>query len=152
MAKSLSGERPDKFGGAINHEALARYVDRLESLHEDRDGITADMKVVYEEAKSAGFVTSIIRQIVRERRMETSERHDHYALLDSYRRALGMLADTPLGEAAMAAAARPRAAKPEPFAEQPVHRGRGRPRGSKGKAADPLAAARAHLGEPVGSA
>jgi uncharacterized protein (UPF0335 family) len=160
MAKRLADEIPDKFGGVINREALGRYVDRIERLHVDRDAITGDIKEVYTEAKNAGFVTGIIRQIVRERRMEDAERHDHYALLDSYRAALGMLADTPLGQAAMAEVenttrrAAPNrtngGAKPRPFADQTVgKRPRGRPRKDAGTA---LADARAHLGEPAGTA
>lgn len=127
MAKRLRDETPDQFGGVINQEALGRYVDRIEALHVDRDELTASIKEVYDEAKSAGFVTAVLRQIVRERRMEPDERHDHYALLDSYRSALGMLADTPLGEAAMAHAVQQ---KPRAFAEQTVSppRRRGRPR------------------------
>ena len=154
MAKTtLQSEIPDKFGGVINQEALGRYVDRIERLHVDRDVIAGDIKSVYAEAKSAGFVTGIIRQIVRERRMEEDERHDHYALLDSYRRALGMVADLPLGQAAMDRAAA-EAPKPRRFAEQPVitpRRPRGRPRKTVDEA---LGDARLHLGqeEPAGTA
>lgn len=139
MAKRLHDEPRGQFDGVINQEALGRYVDRIEALHVERDELTADIKAVYDEAKSAGFVTAVLRQIVRERRMEPDERHDHYALLDSYRRALGMLADTPLGEAAMARAAAP---KPRAFAEQTLSppRRRGRPRKP-----DPIASAREHL-------
>jgi uncharacterized protein (UPF0335 family) len=122
MAQKLHSEAPAKFdGGLIDHDALKRYVDRIENLHTDRDAINDDIKAVYAEAKSAGFVTGIMRQIVRERRMEEAERHDHYALLDAYRSALGMLADTPLGEAALARAAK-----------EPVRR-RGRARKSDGE-------------------
>lgn len=95
--------------GVVNADALSRYVDRIENLHKERDAVTTDIKAVYEEAKSAGFVTKAIRQIVRERRMEETERHDHYALLDAYRAALGMFADTPLGEAAVARVSQRRA-------------------------------------------
>lgn len=122
MAKRLRDEPPGQFDGVINQDALGRYVDRIEALHVDRDELMASIKEVYEEAKSAGFVTAVLRQIVRERRMEETERHEHYALLDSYRSALGMLADTPLGEAAMATIIKPKA-----FAAQPMRRSR-RPR------------------------
>jgi uncharacterized protein (UPF0335 family) len=134
----------------IETETLDRYVSRLEALHDERGELNASIKEVYDEAKNAGFVTAIIRQIVKERRMEETERHDHYALLDAYRSALGMLADLPLGEAAtqraeddlaarradnIAAAEASRDArngqqKPKPFAAQPVHT-RDRKRGRK---------------------
>jgi len=96
--------------------------------------------------------------------MEEPARHSRYALLDSYRRALGMLAGTPLGDAAMDRAeaetgsARPegvsrRGRKPRSFAEQPVHQPRPRGRPRKG-ANEALADARLHLGEeePAGTA
>lgn len=174
MAKTLRSEVADKFGGAVNNQALLRYIERIEDL----DGRCAELregkKGVMAEAKNAGFVPKIIRQMIRERAMEPDELQDHLALLDSYRRGLGMLADTPLGEAAMDRAERRiaraeaeiangargvrRGRKPRAFAEQPVHtpRPRGRPRGSsRGKdAGEALADARLHLGEeePVGSA
>jgi uncharacterized protein (UPF0335 family) len=101
MAKTLRSEIPDQFGGVINEGALARYVERVERLHEERASLGEDIKAVMEEAKNAGFVPKIIRQMVRERKMEPVELQDHLALLDSYRRGLGMLAGTPLGDTAM---------------------------------------------------
>ena len=161
MAKRLHDEIPDQFGGVINESALARYVERVEHLHEERASLGEDIKAVMEEAKNAGFVPKIIRQMVRERKMEPTELQDHLALLDSYRRGLGMLAGTPLGDAAMdraeATAMHPpagkRGRKPRSFAEQPVHQPR-RPRGRPRKdAATALADARLHLGEePAGTA
>lgn len=131
--------------GTIDRDALHRYVDRVRALHEDRKVLNAGISAVYEEAKSAGFVTGIIRQIVREQQMDAEERLDHYNLLDSYRHALGMLADTPLGEAALSTATIDR---PRPFAEQPVHKPRGRPK----KARDDDALKRAFAAEPAGAA
>lgn len=119
---------PETITGAIDREALQSYVGRVLSLHEERRALNADIAEIYEQAKNAGFVTKIIRQIVREQQMEAEERSAHYALLDNYRGALGMLADLPLGEAAIE---RAEADRPRPFAEQPVHRtrrGPGRPR------------------------
>jgi uncharacterized protein (UPF0335 family) len=133
MAENLSSEIPDKFGGAVDHEALGRYVERIERLHDERDEITSGMKVVYEEAKIAGFVPKLIRQIVSERRMKEDDRHISYALLAEYRAALGMLADLPLGEAALAAAEAPPRPKPRAFADTPIHPPRrGRPRKNGG--------------------
>jgi len=119
----------------VENEALARYVDRLEGLDVERQQLNSRIRVVYDEAKEAGFQPQILRQIVRERKLEPEVRRDQYALLDAYRRALGMLADTPLGEAAMRTAGNGTAhimaaERPRPFAEQTVHepRRRGRPR------------------------
>jgi uncharacterized protein (UPF0335 family) len=147
MATRLNTEIPDKFGGAINDEALARYVNRIEALHNDRADINEAVQAVYEEARQAGFQPPILRQVLKERKLDPEVRADQYALLDAYRRALGMLADTPLGEAAMRRAETttpPTRQKPKKtFAEQPVGRRRGRPRKTAGEA---INGARAHLG------
>src|SRR5208282_5962009 len=88
-------------GGRVDREALNRYVSRIEAIEVERSSLSEDVKEIYGEAKSAGFSVPILRQIVRERRMEETARHDQYAILDAYRAALGMLAGTPLGDAAM---------------------------------------------------
>jgi uncharacterized protein (UPF0335 family) len=140
----------DTATGTIDREALNRYVGRVLSLHEERAELNASIAEVYEEAKNAGFVTKIIRQIVTEKKMEADERHSHYDLLDTYRHALGMLADTPLGEAAMTRAAP--LERPRPLAEQTIKRPPGRPR--KRQSLDELLdqARQSLSGEPAGTA
>lgn len=113
--------------------ALRSYAGRVINMHEERDTLNDDIGEVYREAKDAGFDTTTLREIVREMRMEPEARTSRYSLLETYRLALGLLADTPLGEAAMQRAEQaptPTAARPRPFAEQPIKpaRGRGRPR------------------------
>jgi uncharacterized protein (UPF0335 family) len=113
-------------GGVINRDALQDYVQRVAQLHDERDELNGSIREVYRESKEAGFDTTVLREIVREFRTDAEPRQSRYALLDAYRQALGMLSDTPLGEAAMRSAeTMPR---PRPFAEQPIKRGRGRPR------------------------
>jgi uncharacterized protein (UPF0335 family) len=119
--------------GPDQASALRSYADRVVSMHEERDTLNGDIREVYKEAKDGGFDTTTLREIVREMRMEPDARSSRYAMLETYRAALGLLADMPLGEAAMDRAAQeapaPRAARPRPFAEQPIKaRGRGRPR------------------------
>lgn len=151
MAKSLSTEIPEKFAGAINTAALERYVTRIENLHGERKELNDNIQAVYEEARQAGFQPPILRQIVKERKLDPEVRRDQYALLQSYRTALGMLADTPLGEAAMQRAETEiktngaRRPKPRSFAEQPVGAPGRRPGRPRKNAADLVAAARAHL-------
>jgi hypothetical protein len=61
----------------------------------------ADIKAVFESAKDAGFHTKAIRHIVKERKVEKDKREAFEAVVDVYKHALGMLADLPLGEAAI---------------------------------------------------
>jgi uncharacterized protein (UPF0335 family) len=153
----------------VNRDALGRFISRLEIHYEERKGLNETIRGVYEEIRQAGMDAETVRVMVKERGLDPQIRHDQYAIRDEYRRALGLYADTPLGQAMepgvreeealskAEAAVKSRqksstARKPRPFAEQPVHppqRGRGRPRKTVDEA---FAEARAHLGEPVGTA
>lgn len=87
--------------GGIAGDRLKFFIERIERLEEERRDLNADIGEVYKEAKGAGFDTKIMRMVVRERRMDKEDLDEQEALLDTYRRALGMLADLPLGKAAL---------------------------------------------------
>ena len=86
---------------AFAPERLRSLVDRIERLEEERRGLAADIKDIYTEAKSAGFDPKVLRALIAERRKEPSDVEEERSLLDIYRDALGQLASTPLGQAAM---------------------------------------------------
>ncbi len=132
------------FTGPINAEALARHVDEIERLQDSRAAINEKIGKSYKNARSAGFNAKLLRRIISERRLDPDTRAEQYATLDHYRRSLGMLDGTPLGDAAMrraengedpifaapgakAAADDTRTWPRKTFAEQPV----GRPRRRK---------------------
>jgi uncharacterized protein (UPF0335 family) len=85
---------------SIPNSQLQDFVARIERLEEDKRVVADDIREVYDEAKDAGYTPKAMREIVRERRQDQRKLRVHQALLDVYRRELGMLADTPLGEAA----------------------------------------------------
>lgn len=87
--------------GGIAGDRLKSFIERIERLEEEKRGIADDIKEVYAKAKGVGFDTKIMREIVKQRRMDQDELDEREALIDLYKRALGMLADTPLGEAAL---------------------------------------------------
>lgn len=87
-------------GSNINGQ-LRSIVERIERLEEDKATITSDIKEVYSEAKANGFDTKIIRKVVALRKKEAAQRIEEQALIETYMGALGMLAGTPLGDAAM---------------------------------------------------
>jgi len=97
---------------------LHDYVLRIIRLQEDQEVLKDDIKAIYEEAKEAGFITAQLREVVREYRMDAETRRNRYAVLEAYRNALGLLADLPLGRAAM-----------ERVEEPPRRRGRPRKNG-----------------------
>lgn len=83
------------------HNQLRDIVARIENLEEEKKAVSADIKEVYAEAKANGLDTKIIRKVVALRKQEAAKREEEQALLDVYMLALGMLSDTPLGQAAM---------------------------------------------------
>lgn len=90
----------------IGHNGIAKdqlrsIVERVERLEGEKAAIAEDIKEVYAEAKANGYDTKTLRAVVRIRKQDTAERAEQEALLDLYLSALGMLADTPLGEAAL---------------------------------------------------
>jgi uncharacterized protein (UPF0335 family) len=86
--------------------ALKGYVDRIERLEAEKAELAGDIKDIYQEVKSNGFEVKLVRRLIRERKQDAAKRQEEEAILDTYRSALGMLADTPLGNAAIMAASR----------------------------------------------
>ncbi|HVI88083.1 MAG TPA: DUF2312 domain-containing protein [Dongiaceae bacterium] len=76
--------------GGIAADRLKSFIERIERLEEEKKAIAGDVKEVYAEAKSSGFDTKIIRQIVRLRKMEAHDREEQEQLLDLYKQAIGM--------------------------------------------------------------
>ena len=71
-------------------EQLRSFVERIERLEEEKAGIAGDIREVYAEAKGTGFDVKTLRQVVRLRKQDKSERQEQMALLDLYLHALGM--------------------------------------------------------------
>ena len=76
--------------GAIAADQLRLIIERIERLEEEKKGIADDIKDVYAEAKAVGYDTKIVRQVVRLRKMETHDRQEMEALLETYKAALGL--------------------------------------------------------------
>ena len=84
--------------------ALQGIVSEIERHEEEKRLISTDISTIYKSAKDKGFNVKAIRAVIRERRMERAEREVLETAIDTYKHALGMLADLPLGQAAVAAA------------------------------------------------
>ena len=76
--------------GNVAGEQLRAFIERVERLEEEKAALAADIADVYAEAKIAGFEVKIVRQLVRLRKMDKDERAHQDAMLELYRRALGM--------------------------------------------------------------
>jgi len=86
---------------SINNNQLQTIVQRIERLEEEKAGIAEDIKEIYAEAKGNGFDPKIIRKIIAMRKQDNDKRAEEQALIATYMSALGMLADLPLGQAAL---------------------------------------------------
>ena len=75
--------------GGVAADRLKSFIERIERLEDEKKNLTADIREVYSEAKSAGFDTKTIRKVVVLRKLDTGEREEQEALLDTYLRALG---------------------------------------------------------------
>lgn len=71
-------------------DQLKAIIERIERLEEEKKATQDDIKDVYAEAKANGYDTKILRQVIRIRKQDKSEREEMEALLDLYMQALGM--------------------------------------------------------------
>lgn len=76
--------------GGITVEHLKSFVQRIERLEEEKAATAGDIREVYAEAKGSGYDPKVLRQVIRLRRMDKSDRQEQDALLDLYLNALGM--------------------------------------------------------------
>lgn len=76
--------------GNVAADELRLLIERIERLEEEEKGIRDDKKDVYLEAKGRGYDGKIMRQIVRLRKMESHDRAEMEAILDTYKAALGI--------------------------------------------------------------
>lgn len=87
------------------NDQLKSFVERVERLNEEKAALTADIREVYAEAKGVGFDTKTMRKVVALRRLDKADFQEQQAMLELYMSHLGMLGDTPLGQAAVKAKA-----------------------------------------------
>ena len=71
-------------------DKLKSFIERLESLSEEKSNINFDMKEVFSKAKSNGYGTTIMRKILALRKMDLDERLEQETLLKTYKNALGI--------------------------------------------------------------
>lgn len=77
----------------VARDQLRAFVERIERMEEERKAISDDIREIYAEAKGNGFDTKVLRQVVRIRKQDRSERLEQEAILDLYMHALGMAPD-----------------------------------------------------------
>jgi uncharacterized protein (UPF0335 family) len=76
--------------GGIAADRLRSFLERVERLEDEKAALSADVREVYAEAKSAGFDTKIMRQVLKLRKMDLADRQEQAHLLELYKRAVGI--------------------------------------------------------------
>jgi uncharacterized protein (UPF0335 family) len=74
----------------IAGQELQQFVERVERLEEDKKAISGDIRDVYAEMKGRGFDVRAVREIVKIRKQDHSQRKEMEAILELYMSALNM--------------------------------------------------------------
>ena len=70
-------------------EKLKQTIARIERLEEEKAEVANQIKEVYSEAKAMGYEVKALRQIIRLRKTDKTEREELEAILDVYLNAIG---------------------------------------------------------------
>ncbi len=69
---------------------LRQFIERIERLEEDKTTITQDIREVFAEAKSQGFDSRTMKEVIKLRKLDNQERNEQEELLNTYLGALEM--------------------------------------------------------------
>ena len=69
-------------------DRLRNFIQRIERLEEDKQGIADDIKEVYGEAKGEGFDVKVLRKVIALRKKDPEERAEEEELLELYMAAI----------------------------------------------------------------
>lgn len=83
---NMETETPVKRNIAL--ERLRSIIERVERLNEERKELGNDIKDIYQEAKSAGFDSKVIREVIRLRKLDPADLEERDMLLELYMGAL----------------------------------------------------------------
>jgi len=76
--------------GGVTSAQLKSIIERVERIEEERRELGADVREIYAEAKGNGYEPKIIRKIIQLRKMNSSDRAEQEALMETYCNAIGM--------------------------------------------------------------
>lgn len=78
-------------GISVAGKRLQSFIERIERLQEEKEGMAEDIREIYKESKGVGFDTKALRKIVSLRKMDTQKRHEEAEILDLYKASIGMM-------------------------------------------------------------
>ena len=74
----------------ITAEELQSFIERIETLTEEKLSVQDSIKDVFAEARGRGYDAAIMREIIKLRKMSEDDRMVQDAILRTYLSALGM--------------------------------------------------------------
>lgn len=77
--------QPDR---SVAADELRQFVERIETLDEEKRDIAAQIKEVYAEAKGRGYDTKVLRRLVSLRKRDPDDVAEEEAILNLYRDAI----------------------------------------------------------------
>ncbi|MCB1835386.1 MAG: DUF2312 domain-containing protein [Geminicoccaceae bacterium] len=75
----------------VTGDRLKSFIERLETLEDEKRELGEQIKEVFAEAKGEGFDVKVMRQLLKLRKMKPHDRMEQEELLDVYKSAIGML-------------------------------------------------------------
>ena len=76
-------------GSGVSAHRLKSFIQRIERLEEEKKALAADIREIYSEARSTGLDSKIMRQVIKIRQMDQSEREEQESLIQIYLSAVG---------------------------------------------------------------
>jgi len=71
-------------------QRLLSFIQRVETMTEEKQAISDDIKDIYAEAKGVGFDVKTIKLIVKLRKLDNEKRAEAQGLLETYANAIGL--------------------------------------------------------------
>ena len=76
--------------GGISAGQLRSFVEKIETLEQDKAELMTTLRDVFADAKSEGFDVGVMRQLLKLRRLKKEDLAEQEGLLEIYRSALGI--------------------------------------------------------------
>lgn len=76
--------------GGVAGDQLRSFIERIETLEDEKRELQEQIKEVFNEARGEGFDVKVMRQVLKLRRMKPHDRSEQEELLDLYKSAIGM--------------------------------------------------------------
>ena len=74
----------------IAGQEIKQFIERVERLEQERAEVAETIKEVFSEIKGRGLDVKAIRTILKERKADPNDLAEQEAIIDLYKRALGM--------------------------------------------------------------